>query len=227
MVSVCGRVSLFRFITAGMTSAFLLSACDSVGGNVGIAVPAVSYLGTRPGNEIEQIYYLGVFDPREQVPPQVYRVRIHGQASTISGVKFGSGWVPAPLIDSLGSEVSFANGQNGSLGSLDVGTVDDERKAILDLGRRQVLFGPEGFLEAPRDHRLVVVMGTNADEFFSAIDETLGTLARTDIEIQQGELHQKAVAEMLRLARERLALERLPDQTPPDPKPASSNGGGR
>lgn len=48
-------------------------------------------LGARtPANEIEQIYYLGVFDPQEQLEPMVYRVRVHGQASPISGMKFGS-----------------------------------------------------------------------------------------------------------------------------------------
>jgi hypothetical protein len=32
---------------------------------------------------------------------------MHGQASFISFAKFASGWVPAGLVDSLGSNISF------------------------------------------------------------------------------------------------------------------------
>src|SRR4051794_16313012 len=60
-----------------------------------------SVLGQSPAQEIQQVYYLGVFDPQEQVPPAVYRITVHGQGSAMSFVRFASGWVPAPLIDSL------------------------------------------------------------------------------------------------------------------------------
>ena len=52
--------------------AALASGCDPmtrmiVGGSVGATVT-----GARsPSHEIEQIYYLGVFDPREQVPEAI------------------------------------------------------------------------------------------------------------------------------------------------------------
>ena len=45
-------------------------------------------------------------------------------------------------------------------------------------GRRLMMFGPEGFREAPRNHRLVVVMGSSPEKFFSAVDEALGHLDR-------------------------------------------------
>jgi hypothetical protein len=39
------------------------------------------------------------------------------------------------------------------------------------------MFGPEGFREAPRDHRLVIVMGSSPQKFFSAVDSALGLVA--------------------------------------------------
>ena len=214
MEDTCHKSKILRIAFASLLGVFLLNACETVEGNLGVAVAATSYLGTRPGNEIEQIYYLGIFDRLEQMPPQVYRVRIHGQASTISGVKFGSGWVPAELIDSLSSDLSYSRTKESGYGALEVAGGSKEHQAVLELGRRQVLFGPEGFLEAPRDHRLVVVMGTNADRFFSSIDQSMSLLAGADIQIQQEALRRIIVDDMLRLSRERLALARLPDQTP-------------
>lgn len=67
-----------------------------------------------PGNEIEQTYYLGVFDPLEQVPPSLYRIRVHGQASALSRTRFASGWVPAPLADALDTRFEF-DGESGRL----------------------------------------------------------------------------------------------------------------
>ncbi len=160
----------------------------------GCATPAQSTLlglgiaaavGTQaPGQEIEQIYYLGVFDPREQIPEAVYRIRVHGQASAISFVSFASGWVPAKFVDSLTSSI----GINPTTHQPEITAGSDTTTSELQTGRRLVLFGPEGFREAPKDQRLVIVMGSNADEFFKAIDMTLGATANVT--------HEKLVAQM-------------------------------
>ena len=60
-----------------------------------------AYLAASPSNEIEQVYYIGIFDPQEQLPPQVYRIRVRGQASAFSRTRFASGWVRAEIADSL------------------------------------------------------------------------------------------------------------------------------
>ena len=99
-------------------------------------------LSRAPTSEIQQVYYLGVFDPLEQVPPTVYRVTVHGQASAISAMRFASGWVPAHLIDSLQSRVTQ------DMDSGDVGVSGGENLSRIKTGRRLIQFGPEGFREA-------------------------------------------------------------------------------
>src|SRR5262245_25846810 len=93
-------VLLFCALAAG--------GCSTTEQNIALGVVAATFVNSRSaGSEIEQIYYLGVFDPQDQLPPTVYRVRVHGQASTFSFTKFASGWVRADLIDSLGTSVAF------------------------------------------------------------------------------------------------------------------------
>ncbi len=43
----------------------------------------------------------------------------------------------------------------------------------LTIGRRLMQFGPEGFREVPKDHRLVIMMGANPEDFFKAMDMAL------------------------------------------------------
>ena len=160
-----------------------MSGCSTeeiIGGTV-----AATLLGaSSPSHEIQQIYYLGAFDPQGQLPPTVYRIRVHGQASFISFTKFASGWVPAPFIDSLTADVSFKGAKSTSV-QVDQGA--SETLAKLTTGRRLMLFGPEGFREAPKDHRLVVVMGSDPSEFFEAIDESLGDIAQLQAAQRQRE----------------------------------------
>ncbi len=164
-------IGLFCVFQSGC-STFQRDASIGVGGAVAVgAYP--------PTSDIEQIYYLGVFDPREQIPPSVYRVRVKGQASFMSWTKFGTGWVPASLIDTIGTNMSFGNED----GKLSITKETDEFGGITT-GRGLMLFGPEGFRPAPRDHRLVMVMGSSPDEFFNAIDQSLGVIA----EVRQEQL---------------------------------------
>ncbi|MHC4481797.1 MAG: hypothetical protein ACYS1C_12635, partial [Planctomycetota bacterium] len=164
-----------------------------------------TWAGSRaPGHEIEQIYYLGAFDPQEQVPPAIYRIRVHGQASLISRTKFASGWVKSELIDSLNTNYSFDEEAGGTGMKL---TQGQEGLANLQTGRRLVLFGPEGFREAPRNHRLVIVMGTSPEAYFKAIDKVLGAIDPSGR--ATGELRDALLKELLRTQREQDRLRRL------------------
>jgi hypothetical protein len=150
--------------SAGCVVLLWLSGCTAsliVAPIAGVA----TVVGARtPSHELEQVYYFGVFDPAGQMPPILYRIRVRGQSGAISDVRFASGWVPAPVVDSLGSRVE------------ETGIPAQAPRFILTRqtqDRRLVLFGPEGFREAPRDHRLVIVAGSNPDAFFRAVDEAL------------------------------------------------------
>ena len=177
--------------------------CSGPEETAGAVGGVTAFAAHAPTNEIEQIYYLGVFDPREQVPAAVYRVRVHGQASALSLMKFSSGWVKADLIDSLGSDVSHGDlsVENGGRG-VQI-TADPNWTSSLPTGRRLVLFGPEGFRTAPRGHRLVIVMGSSPESFFQALDESLGITAEATMQLRHDQLNQSLLKELLRLRGQR------------------------
>lgn len=168
-------------------------------------IVATTIIGAAaPTSDIRQIYYLGMFDPQGQMPPQMYRIRVNGQSSFLSRVNFASGWVPADLIDSLGGQVKQAKD-----GALSFNKTGDGTLSQLTPGRRLVMFGPEGFREAPADHRLVVVMGSSPEEYFEAVDQTLGMVAGA-IDQQRGSaLQQDLFQALLRLKEEQGRLRDL------------------
>jgi hypothetical protein len=179
-----------------LASLITLSACDHVPTrNAGLAA-GVLVAAHVPTTQLQQVYYLGVFDPRDQIPPMIYRVRIQGQASLLNRTNFASGWVHASVLDSLSSDTSNEATLKALGGKLSPKKAED--KSALT-GRRLVMFGPEGFREAPKDHRLVVVMGSDPSAFFGAIDRALGVVA----EATQGV---NGVAELSRLLLTETAL---------------------
>jgi hypothetical protein len=187
------------------------SGCTTTSDTIAAVIGGTAFLAHSPNNEIEQIYYLGVFDPQEQVPPTVYRVRVHGQASAISFTRFASGWVPAEVIDSLGTSIRFEKAGGAP-------NIEDTEKMnnALPTGRKLVLFGPEGFRSAPEDHRLVIVMGSNPEGFFRAIDESLGKVSEVKVKqrnmrLQQRNMRlQQDVSEtLLQISNERQRLDEL------------------
>lgn len=190
---------------AGLTGALVaslagLSGCDSIPKQntaIGVGLLAAAHL---PTTQMQQVYYLGVFDPRDQVPPMIYRVRIQGQSSLLNRTNYASGWVHASVLDSLSPDSTHA----GTLKEL-AGKVkpDDEKSGLA--GRRLVMFGPEGFRDAPKDHRLVVVMGSDPSAFFNSVDRALGVVA----EATQGVA---APAELARLLLTEQALMRDEDK---------------
>ena len=189
----------------------LLGGCGSTQGNIALGAVGTTLLGANsPSHEIEQTYYLGVFDPMEQLPPLIYRVRVQGQASFISRMRFGSGWVRAELIDSLSSGPTL-NDKDGSISF----TKDNDELARLAPGRRLIVYGPEGFREAPKNHRLVLVMGSNPEGYFEAMDTVLGTYANAAATMQESGLNKILLQqeslikdEKLRVAQSRTRLER-------------------
>jgi hypothetical protein len=150
----------------------LVAACGSVEETAGL-ITGVTALGAQaPSSEIQQTYYLGVFDPQEQLQPTVYRVRVHGQASFLSFAHFASGWVPAEVTDTLSTSFTFDKGNK----RFAVNKPDDV-DASFKTGRRLIIFGPEGFRESPANYRLAIAMGTSPETYFSAINEALGSIA--------------------------------------------------
>ncbi|MGE0144044.1 MAG: hypothetical protein AB7I19_09385 [Planctomycetota bacterium] len=121
------------------------------------------------GHEIGQIYYVGVLDPHEQVPPALYRITLRGESSLVNSTRFASGWIDAALVDSLSTKIGFDDAGN-------IAVKNGEKKLALKTGRRMWVFGPEGFRKVPENHRLVIVMGSSPQAFFAAVDQTLGEL---------------------------------------------------
>lgn len=200
------RFLRFRRLTLAMVSA-ISAGCGSVPAtNTTLGLTATTVTSHVPSNAIRQVYYLGVFDPRDQVPPTIYRVRAHGQASALARTRFASGWVRAELVDSLSGQVSLPgetvnSGGTGGTGDKGGTTSTVERDLGTLAGRRLVMFGPEGFREAPRNHRLVVVMGSDPEAFFAAVDQALGVVAQVTQGTSAGPEIEKALFADLSAAR--------------------------
>jgi hypothetical protein len=193
-------------------AALALAGCESTTGTVTLGVLGATGLGGySPNNELQQTYYLGVFDPQEQLPPTVYRVRVHGQSSFVSQTRFASGWVPAEIIDSLGTQVRF----DQESGKVEIGK-DEKLSSALKTGRRLMLFGPQGFREAPRDHRLVIVMGSSPESFFSAVDQSLGVVAQVTQAEPGGALDRRLFEALVLVSAEREDLKDLLAETERD-----------
>lgn len=209
------HASIYREEQANMRSSYLyrgfavlllisaLQGCATTAQDVALGTSiGTGVLARTPTNELEQIYYLGSFDPRGQLPPTIYRVRVHGQASAFSNVNFASGWVPAGVIDSLSTSIRFDNNNNVSI-------TNANDKAGLDLHRRLMQFGPEGFREAPADHRLVIVMGADPSNYFNGIETALGQISQFDVTQENNELKMALLQELVRLHDAELELSRL------------------
>lgn len=195
------RLSRSRGIV-GVLSFFVLVSCSTTASKVaGYAAAATIIGGSTGSNQLEQIYYVGVFDPLEQVPPSVYRLTVRGQASAISRMRFASGWVQANLIDSLNSSVEYD--EQGKL------RIEAASQAQITPDRRLIMFGPEGFREAPRDHRLVLVMSADPDEFFKALGSTLEATTQLELEQLGGAEREHILEELYRLREEERALAEL------------------
>jgi hypothetical protein len=155
-----------------------------------------------PSSDIEQTYYLGSFDPRSQLPPAIYRIRVRGQSSFLNQTRFASSWVPAEVVDSLTGSLSIDN-RNGKVSAeRDAATTSSLEGA----GRGLVMFGPEGFREAPRGHRLVVIMGADPELVEQAFSSALGSVAQVKFGRSGAALNSGLFATILKLDQEREQL---------------------
>ena len=211
---------------AGAACTVVLLACMGIGcatplETAGLAAGVTAAGAHSPNNEVEQTYYLGVFDPQEQLEPSVYRVRVHGQASAISFTRFASGWIPAAAADSLGTTLRF----NAKTGTEITRTDADDLLSELKTGRRLMIFGPEGFREAPADHRLAIVMGSSPEAYFRSIQTALGNSAQLIAE-RRNEGLRRDLFDALRAIREH---DRRMDslKTNLDAQFPAENGGGQ
>lgn len=173
---------------------------------VGALVVGTAIASQIPSTDIEQVYYLGVFDPQDQLPPTIYRVRLRGQSSALNFTKFASGWVKAELVDSLGT-IAHVEAKDGK-GGIEISTAGDETSK-LRTGRRLMMFGPEGFREAPKGHRLVIAMGADPGAFFNAVDEALGVVAAASSGGSGAALSREIFEQLALLNQQRIRLEDL------------------
>lgn len=130
-------------------------------------------LGACASQDFQQTYYLGVYDPNEDVTQQLYRVKVSGDTPWYSTVKYASGWAPAETIDALTGAVEQRRD------GIRIGAQGPEVR--LPPGRSLVLYGPEGFRIVPQDHRLVLVMSSDPSEFFKQVQLIAGAKVEADI----------------------------------------------
>jgi hypothetical protein len=84
-----------------------------------------------------------------------------------------------------------------------------DKCGAFETGRRLVMFGPDGFREAPRDHRLVIVMGSNPAAFFGAMDQALGNFASVKMERDTAPVREKLMKALLALRDDQQKLNAL------------------
>jgi len=185
--------------------AALLSACGAISSANRALGSGLIGGALTPGSDIEQTYYLGNFDPRGQLPPSIYRIRVRGQASALSATRFASSWVPADVVDSLTGIVSNDAGR----GDPKVTSDPNSRSTLAGAGRPLVMFGPEGFREAPRNHRLVVLMGSNPEAVEQAFASALGTLATVRFGQSGANLERSTFTLLIQLGQEREQLKAI------------------
>ncbi len=130
-------------------------------------------LGACVSQDFRQVYYLGVYDPNEDVTQQLYRVSIQGDTAWYSTVKYASGWAPAEAVDALTG--TLTQDQAG------VRLSGEGRDVRLPPGRSLMLYGPEGFRIVPQDHRLVLVMSSDPSEFFKQVQLIAGAKVEADL----------------------------------------------
>jgi len=181
-----------------------LFACSSPG-DLAAGVLTTTAVGARtPANDLEQTYYVGVFDPLARVPPTVYRLRVRGQASAISSMRFASGWLPAAVVDGLNERVGF----DDKTGRVKIESAAKSDSVILP-SRRLMMFGPEGFREAPKDHRLAIVMSSSPEKFFELAGESLRVVTAAHIEQLDSATSLALLTELQRLRDEQRELDKL------------------
>ncbi len=192
------------FISIAALALTQLAACSSPGAAAAGAVLTAGIGARTRANEIEQTYYVGVFDQLGQVPPTVYRLRVRGQSSAVSAMRFASGWLPAAVVDGLNERVGF----DEKTGRVKIESADKSDCEITP-ARRLMMFGPEGFREAPKDHRLAIVMSSSPEKFFQLAGESLRVITEAHLEQLDSATSLQLLTELQRLRDEQRELDKL------------------
>lgn len=201
-----GRVCRLALVAVGLACCMvMLGGCATVAQRAAGGVTTAAAL--TPNADIQQTYYLGSFDPANQLPPAVYRIRVTGQSSIINRTRFASGWYPAAVVDALNGKLTLDNKTGDVTGS----GVQDGASGILP-GRGMVMFGPEGLREAPRDHRLVVIMGSNPEQVEQAFSGALRSVATVRFGQSGAGLDKQLFTRLTELASEREQLKAIRDE---------------
>ena len=187
--------------------AALFSGCDTVPhrNQMLLAAGAVA-ASVTPSFDLEQIYYLGSFDPAGQLPPTLYRIRVRGQSSILNSTKFASSWVPAEVVDALTGSISL----DVKTGAVAVkGDKDNPGFNINESGRRLMQFGPEGFRSAPKGHRLVILMGASPEAVEQAFASALGSVAMASSGVSGNAVDRDALKALLDMGRDKAQLQAI------------------
>jgi hypothetical protein len=172
--------------------------------NQAIALAGTVGLSLTPSFDLEQTYYLGSFDPAGQLPPTLYRIRVRGQSSILNNTKFASSWVPAEVVDAL-----TGSAQLDKSGKVTIESDIAHAKNINESGRRLMQFGPEGFRSAPKNHRLVILMGASPETVEQAFSQALGTVAMAASGASGNAVDRDALKALLDMGRDKAKLQAL------------------
>ncbi len=107
------------------------------------------------------------------------------------------------MIDSLGSSVEISKKD----GKIVMTRAEGDQLSRLTIGRRLMQFGPEGFREVPKDHRLVILMGSDPEDFFKAMDEALGAVSQAKIDQDSRALNKLLFEAITKARAEKLLIE--------------------
>ncbi len=186
--------------------ATLASGCSTVAHtNQAIALAGTVGLSLTPSFDLEQTYYLGSFDPAGQLPPTLYRIRVRGQSSILNNTKFASSWVPAEVVDALTGSAQL----DVKSGKVTIESDTAHANNINESGRRLIQFGPEGFRSAPKNHRLVILMGASPETVEQAFSQALGTVAMAASGASGNAVDRDALKALLDMGRDKAKLQVL------------------
>ncbi len=186
--------------------AAMVCGCSTVAHtNQAIALAGTVGLSLTPSFDLEQTYYLGSFDPAGQLPPTLYRIRVRGQSSILNSTKFASSWVPAEVVDALTGSAQL----DVKSGKVTIESDTAHAKNINESGRRLMQFGPEGFRSAPKNHRLVILMGASPETVEQAFSQALGTVAMAASGASGNAVDRDALKALLDMGRDKAKLQAL------------------
>src|SRR5262249_33543461 len=124
-------------------------------------------------------------------------------------------WVPASVADSLTTKFELADS-----GPVKVSKEDPQNAPVsLKTGRRLILFGPEGFREAPRDYRLVIIMGSDPSKYFQTVTQVLEASAKTQGSAANNALVTQILILITSAETQKDDLQRILDELPSQPVP--------